>query len=107
MNEQLLAYISYDAIKTCDGDVVSHKLPMRMKARLTADGVNPRSRRVLEKSDEENCFLWGLGIGVRRQVARGGGGEDTVPRELLSKRDGVNIHRQTLTRNKLCHLSQS
>ena len=29
-----------------------------------------------------------------------------APRELLCERDGVNIHRQTLTSNKLSHLSQ-
>jgi hypothetical protein len=30
-----------------------------------------------------------------------------TPRELLSERDGVNIHRQSLASNKLSHLSQS
>lgn len=29
----------------------------RRQALLTADGVNPRSRRDFEKSDGENCFL--------------------------------------------------
>ena len=30
-----------------------------------------------------------------------------TPRELLSERDGVNIHRQSLASNKLSNLSQS
>ena len=34
-------------------------------------------------------------------------GVEYAPRELLSERDGVNVHRQGLTSYKLSHLSQS
>jgi hypothetical protein len=42
---------------------------------------------------------------IGRQVP--GSRVEYAPRELLSERDGVNVHRQTLASNKLRHRSQS
>jgi hypothetical protein len=69
--------------------------------KLTADGVNSRSRRVLEKSDGENCFL-GVGLGSRlgkNEKKK----KKSAPRELLRERDRVNVHRQSLTSDEFRH----
>ncbi len=54
-----LQHYTYDAIKTCE-DKRFPELQITVKtkkAQRTADGVSPKSRRDLEKSDAENCFL--------------------------------------------------
>jgi len=56
-NESTLG--AFPTTESRPGRANSHKpqTTIYVKARRTADGVNPKSRRVREKSDEENCFL--------------------------------------------------
>ena len=78
-------------MRTCRG---SEGFPIPGGGRLTAEGVNPSSRSVFEKSVRENCFL--DSIRQRKELPENARGAKE-PWEVHGEVHGLNIDAERLT----------
>ena len=101
-----VAITSHEAIKTCccPERSLSSCTSRADSVKLTAEGVNPRSRSVRDMSDRANVFLYIMHTTCQHEQPRLG--HSHAPRERKREADRLDVHGQCLARQELCNLAQ-